>query len=512
MRPVACLIVAALALAGPPAAGNPFDLQWDPVTGKGRVTQTLPGGDRYGISIHHRYEGYAGGLWLGSQNSSGFLWVPRSPPPGFATLNLFCAQDESILDEETGLEWTPGWSENFGRGDDGERLAYVRGEVLADGSGENGVVLSSVNAGGCFEVSKYLWWPEGAEYLLVSTAVRDTCDRPVRMAFWTGEDSWIGRYASAEGDAGWWSGGVTRVERCVDGRAFRFGGLVDLGAAGPRAAGRPASNAANFIMPDPSLPPPVVACFASRFAHGPAEVLAGRPLDDTKMIAFNLGWTGLVLAPGGEVRFRYALGRAETGAPGSVPRPPEIPPARWAFDDLYRTAAFRPAGRVARAPRLPVRFAREAILMTVIPPDLEVEATYVLVNRTSSPQSASLLYPFPIDENHPYPYLWEVDGAAARAGPTGLVWRVDLGPSEEREVRVRYRQLSFSRDARYILTSTGRWGEPLEHAVYEVRWPAHVAGMAVSYGGTVRLEEGMRVLRFERRDFEPPRDLAVRWE
>ena len=132
-----------------PAQGVGFTVEWDPGTGRGRVTQRMDDGDRYDLCLQCRYPGYAGGLWIGSMNDSGMLWTPAAPRAGFPTLNLFCAQDESLWDHEEDLEYDCGWSENFGRGDDGVRMEFLDGEILRDG-GEGGVVLRSLNRGGCW--------------------------------------------------------------------------------------------------------------------------------------------------------------------------------------------------------------------------------------------------------------------------------------------------------------------------------------------------------------------------
>ncbi|MBM4372961.1 MAG: hypothetical protein FJ098_15005, partial [Deltaproteobacteria bacterium] len=149
---------------------GPFTVGWDPDTGRGMVSQVLPDGDRFELCLQCRYPGYAGGLWAGSMNGSGFLWIPSTPRRGFSSLNLFCAQDESLWDHEEGLEYDCGWSQNFGRGDDGVRLEYLQGEVLGDGRAGD-LVLRSVNRGGCWELIRYLFWPRAAAWWLVATHV-----------------------------------------------------------------------------------------------------------------------------------------------------------------------------------------------------------------------------------------------------------------------------------------------------------------------------------------------------
>ena len=66
--------------------------------------------------------------------------------------------------------------------------------------------------------------------------------------------------------------------------------------------------------------------------------------------------------------------------------------------------------------------------------------------------------------------------------------------------------------ARYILTSTGAWGRPLQSGEYRVRWPATLAGVRVSYPGHDETKDGWTTRSFERKDFQPDRDLVVGWD
>ena len=464
-------------------------------------------GDRYELCLHCKYPGYAGGLWVGSQDGSGFLWVPAKPPEGFPSLNLFCAQDESIRDEDEGLEYDAGWSENLGRGDDGVRLEYRGGAVVSDGSGGGDLVLRSVNGRGCHEVTKLLLWPRGVGYVVVSTTLRNVCDHPKRLSFYTGDDPWIGRYKTSDGDVGWTAAGLVRTEAAIDPTTFRHGGLYDLGNALLGQSSAPFSNVASFIALDPTLPPPSVVLFANAFAHDPAEVDPSRPLDNRSMTALNIGWRGVVLEPGGALRVRYALGRATSGEPGTTPTIPEIPRRHWQLDEAVSGGKVG-AGR--RGP-LPLRFESETIHVSLDPPLLRVEAEYVFRNRLTAPYAGTMFYPFPLDEEHPYPTEVEVDGAPFHRHERGLLWRLHVPPLAEARVRVRYTQPTRSQEARYILTSTSRWGEPLAHAEYRVDWPAALEGVTVSYEGEQTVEEGRRVLRFARDDFQPERDIVVSW-
>ena len=515
-----------------------FEVAWDPGTGKGMVTQRMPDGDRYDLCLQCRYPGYAGGLWVGSMNGSGLLWTPADPSAGFPTLNLFCAQDESLWDHAEEVEYDSGWSENFGRGDDGVRMEYLDGEILRDGA-DGELALRSLNRGGCWEMTRYLLWPRGAAHVLIAAHLRNACHAPRRFSFWTGEDPWIGTYKTSEGDVGWTDDGLVRTEAVVDPSAFRWGGLYDLGNALAGEAAGSFSGAANFIMPDPSTPPDRVL-FANRFAHGADEVTPGKPLDNETLTAINLGWVDRELAPGETFRVVYAMGRASTpwegrpapmwegrpapmweGRPApnrpetGLPQVPEIPAEDWRFDRVFHRATEDTIrkGPAATAPRfdLPIRFKEEMISVTVEPPWLIVDGLYIFENQTDGPHQATMFYPVPVDDTHALPEAWEVQGARWRKAPKGILWRLELGPRQERSVTVTYRQRCATSEARYILTSTARWGAPLDKGAYEVRWPADLPGVGVSYDGERSIDGEQAVLRFTREDFLPDRDLLIHW-
>jgi hypothetical protein len=495
--------------------GSRFNVKWDPKTGKGEVVQRLADGDRYRLCLQCRYPGYSGGTWIGNFGASGFEWLPAKPQRGFRSLNIFCAQDESILDEEDGLEYDAGWSENFGKGDDGVTLDFVAGEVVSDGGAEGDVILRSVNARDCLVVTRYLLWPRGEPFVVISSSIRNRCEAAKRLSFWTGDDPWIGLYKSSDGDVGWYAGGIVRTEKAIPGREFRWGGLYDLGNELLGQSADKFSNVANFIMVDPSRPPPTKVYFANSFPHSDKEIDPARPLDNKTLTAVNLGWTGLELQPGREVLFRYALGRARTGEPGELPTVPEISPGRWRFDEALRAEAAgrKPLGvrELPEGNKLPIQFKEESIRVTVGAGRMEVDALYVFRNRTEVKHLSTMFYPFPIDDNHPYPDRIDVKGARFLRREKGLIWKLEIGPNEERAVEVTYSQECRLPEARYILTTTGRWGEELERADYEVVWPESLGDVQVSYEGRQETADGKTTLRFSRQAFMPSRDLVVKW-
>jgi hypothetical protein len=208
---------------------------------------------------------------------------PRQPIRGYDSINVFCAQDESIWDLDEQAEYTYGWSENFGTGPDGKRLEYVRGQVLEHDDAH--VVMSSENAGGCYQVSKVVTTSAEWRYWIIASRIQNRCAHPVHFHFHSGDDPWIGRYASAEGDVGWTEAGLVRKETGFLAGEFTAGGLYDLGNSERGQTDKRFSNQADFFALDPTLPLPDFTGFANRFAHHPGEIDGKKPLENRTMIA-----------------------------------------------------------------------------------------------------------------------------------------------------------------------------------------------------------------------------------
>ena len=486
-----------------------FRVKWDPGTGRGMVSQRLSGKDRYYLCLQCRYKGYAGGVWVGNLSASGFLWVPAKPINHFRRLNIFCAQDESIFDLDEKQEYDCGWSQNFGKGHDGTVLKYVEGQVIRDGSKGRGVVLRSMNQAGAYRVIRFLYWPAGADWFIISTHIVNIGKRAIHFAFWTGEDPWIGTYGTSKGDVGWYSGGIVNRETAIKGKEFRFGGLVDRGNAMEGQAPTRFSGVADFIQPDPGLPSPDKVFFANSFAHKNSDIDPSRPLDSHSLTAFNLGWTDVHLNPGQEVRFCYALGRADSS--GELPHPPPVPAEAWDFDlALHLAYGTRPHGKKAVSLAIPVRFYAENIRM-LIGKQLEVDATYSFRNLADSNINMTMFYPFPVDVDHPYPTETDVWGVKWRRTGKGLLWSVAMAPKARMDVRVRYVQAYRKNAVRYILATTGYWGAPLEDARYEVRVPAGFRDVRLSYPAYSTNKGRFRIYSFTKSGFLPDRDLVVTW-
>jgi hypothetical protein len=480
---------------------------WDPKTGKGDLRQVLSSGDVLRACFHCGYPGYTGGLVIGSFNGSGYGFYPRQPVRGFRSINVFCAQDESIWDLDEQVEYTYGWSENYGKGDDGKRLEYVRGRILE--GGPKTVVLQSENAGGCYLVTKVVHTRLDVRHVIIATRIANRCDHPVHFDFFSGDDPWIGLYASSDGDVGWTPEEIVRREKAFAAGQFTAGGLYDLGNAALGQKEGTFSNQANFFALDPTVPLPDLAVFANAFAHSRRDIDPLRPLDNKTMTALNLGWTGRTLAPGQGLTVALALGLAETGEPGSIPRAPPMTEADWSAWRRY----LKEGSVVSEA----AEFAAELVELRVSRRELRVTGTYYLRNPSDASQSVLIRYPIITSIDRPPPSTVTVDGRrlpveVVAPGRAESRFPVAVPPRGIARFQIQYAQVHTGRKAVYLTTSARAWPSPITRAVFIVRYPESLGRVTLSYGPGHREQRGKEIWHWiARQPFVPERELEVRW-
>jgi len=459
-------------------------------------------------SFHVGYPGYTGGLVIGGYSSSGLAWVPAHPQPGFPSINVFCAQDESIWDRDERREYSYGWSENFGTGPDGQRLDYVSGRVLE--ATRDRVALLSVNRGGCYEVRKIAatWAP--ARFWILATRITNRCARPVHFDFFSGDDPWIGTYKSSDGDVGWTPHGFVRNEQRFEAGDFTAGGLVDLGNEELGQKEGAFSNQADFIAVDPTLPLPNEADFANRFAHDISEVDPKRPLDNTTMTALNLGWLRRQLEPGQSMDFAFALGLAVTGDEPSTPRLPPLGDEHWS---RWRKFIEPKPGPV----RDHTEFASELVELGVFPDRLEVRGTYYVVNSTAASATFTIGFPVSVAPDRPPPQAVLVDGrkvSVVSESPQRVSARfpISVPPQSAKSFEVKYTQLHSGRRAEYVVTSALSWKKPLARAVFRITLAPDLGTVRTSYPArTAKDQKGRRVLTIVEQPFVPDREMTITW-
>ena len=515
MKPHLFLLALVLAVgctcAEPPDEPAPptgtIDSGWDPVNGRGIVRVDRVDGSRVELRFHDGFEGYTGGLVLGSQNGPAFRYWPPGVDPEGKPLAIWCAQDESIRDRSRDLEYSWGWSENLGTGPGGVPLRYLRGAVIQEG--DDGLTLVSEHAAEPLHVVRRARVrPDGT--VLMHARFTNTAQHEFNFDLWTGDDPWVGEYGTAEGDRGWFGGLVFDDERSLPGDQVGCLGVVDRDVVlGEGEAARTFAVANAFCL-SPSSPRPDQVHFANRFAHGPDDVHPGSALEGSTMTAFNLGWVDLELAPGEQLELSYSLGMADASGPAEqAPVPPSILPAEW---EALAAVPWQPLAEPLT--RDPLRFAWERVEMEVLPglDAVEVRGIYRLQNRSDAPNVRRIFFPFAVDEQHPYPYEIDVSTGAVRRLRDGVVFPIEVPAQGELEFEVRYRQRTTVPNATYIVTSARAWNDPLDRSILVVSGPEGWKPTTTSFPMVQQQDEaGRAVWLADMERFFPDRELSASW-
>ena len=172
----------------------------------------------------------------------------------------------------------------------------------------------------------------------------------------------------------------------------------------------------------------------------------------------------------------------------------------------------RPAGRL--------EFDSEEILIDVRGDAVEVTGTYHFRVAGSAVPAQPMLYPYPEDallgEAKTLRLEWrQPDGhwaplAFEELPPRGVRWRLPATTADTLTVRTVYRQVMRGPYARYIVTTTQAWGQPLRRASFEVRLPPGAKDPTFSHPFRPK-GPSVLVWTYEATDFLPREDIVVRY-
>lgn len=178
--------------------------------------------------------------------------------------------------------------------------------------------------------------------------------------------------------------------------------------------------------------------------------------------------------------------------------------------------------RQGEAPsRFPLQFESEVVKLRVEEDSLRVEGIYRLRRRAEG-MIPALFYPYPADsllgggrtvllrvrtpEGSWAPLRWQESSR-----PAGARWLLPFFRGSVLELHTVYRQARSGCYARYIVTTTRAWREPLAHARFEIELPPGAEPLAFShdFAREPGAPDGPYV--FEAADFWPDRDITVTW-
>lgn len=148
------------------------------------------------------------------------------------------------------------------------------------------------------------------------------------------------------------------------------------------------------------------------------------------------------------------------------------------------------------------RFAEEEITIDVWPQEIRVSGVYHYHNSLPIAVQQGLSVPFPVDAEHPEPFLVSASTSLRRILGTYRC-EVSVPAHGEATFELHYAQFAPHRNGRYLLTTTRPWRLPLRRGVYRI----------VPHGVTIRTSNyALRAGGFVRTNFMPQHDWRFTWD
>jgi hypothetical protein len=291
---------------GPAAAGAPrLEVTWDQADGTGIVTSVLADGrvveTAFGRYLHddgREVHGlFVGGARAEVIHALGLDESGMSLRDGAGWHHLWCTVNEAIRLEGQGrVVDPPDW-----------RLVGARQVVASVAQ----VVLESehrLDAGAArLAMHRRVTFQAGRPFFRLEVRYTNLGDGPVVLTYGYGDEPWVGRFGSADGNLGWLRGGLVERAGRFSTRLQRWGGVVDV-----------KSGLANFLAWDAEGPDLV---YFNNHGGPPSPAEAGAPLASNE-ISIGLEWQRRRIEPGGALPLQLVIGLAAAG-PDGLPALPE---------------------------------------------------------------------------------------------------------------------------------------------------------------------------------------------
>jgi hypothetical protein len=186
---------------------------------------------------------------------------------------------------------------------------------------------------------------------------------------------------------------------------------------------------------------------------------------------------------------------------------------------IRRSAVPVLAAAVIAAAAGDLRFASENIFLSIAQPDtLCVTGEYFFASKSGVRVSTPIVYPIPVDSIHAFPHVISVKQSGKQIPFESLpedgtiVFSLTFAAKTSPCVTICYRQRLSRPTARYILLSTGTWGEPLQMGYYRIALPAQTRLAFLSYpSDKVSAARDSTVYEFARKNFMPEKDIVVEY-
>jgi hypothetical protein len=165
-------------------------------------------------------------------------------------------------------------------------------------------------------------------------------------------------------------------------------------------------------------------------------------------------------------------------------------------------------------------FYKEYITVEIQDSSVEINGVYQLRNTESFPQKTDLFYPFPIDSMYgeiSRVYAFETTGnntvsKLLKTGRQGAMIALEIPAKSEKTLYIGYVQELLDGQAEYILTTTQKWGKPLESSQIELIVPLNLTIENISYQVIDTITSEGKVHYFiHEKNFMPDKNFVVRF-
>ncbi|MBE0538953.1 MAG: hypothetical protein IH620_04520 [Ignavibacterium sp.] len=164
-----------------------------------------------------------------------------------------------------------------------------------------------------------------------------------------------------------------------------------------------------------------------------------------------------------------------------------------------------------------VKFLGEDITFRLNKENFIVDGLYWFINETDKPIEKIIYYPFPVDDStgevHSisiYNISEQRDEIAMEICNNGLRYLLMMPANDTTIYRIGYRQSVRNGCAKYILTSTAEWNEPLEWAKYKLIADDKTEINKFSYEPDKLYQvDKEKIFYWERRNFLPEFDFVI---
>ncbi len=164
------------------------------------------------------------------------------------------------------------------------------------------------------------------------------------------------------------------------------------------------------------------------------------------------------------------------------------------------------------------RFLNEKIEITIGDQSCKIKGLYYFRNIKTSILKRTLYYPFVIDSCLVYPDTIKVlnhqnnENTSFVNTKSGIHFPIEIPPGKTVLYEVYYTQKILANKMEYILTTTQKWGKPLEKAEFIVNLPSKFELKFLSYEYDEKKEiNNYYIYEIYKNNFMPKKNLIVEW-